>query len=152
MTKFPTFIDFSLRRLSHESLHANYSARPINKNFIHHTEKLPPCTDTLDMRSITRCFCSCAEASGHKDQRALGTRIKESKLFENDHSEIYDRNLKRGVRLKDEKIRPNPQKRWINKSSMQSRNVHDFLTETVLFKQKQLDDISLRRIKMLFSG
>jgi len=44
MTKFPTFIDFSMRRLSHESLHAKYSAGPVNKNFIHHTEKLPPCT------------------------------------------------------------------------------------------------------------
>ena len=86
------------------------------------------------------------------NERALGTRIKESKLFENDHSEVYYRNFKRSVRLKAEKIRPNPQKRWINKSSMQSRNVHDFFTETVKFKQKQLDDISLRRIKMLFSG
>ena len=27
------------------------------------------------------------------------------------------------------------QKRWIKKSSMQSRNVHDFLTEVVLYKQ-----------------
>jgi len=35
---------------------------------------------------------------------------------------------------------------------MQSRNVHDFLTETVFYKQKQLDDISVRRIKLLFLG
>ena len=35
---------------------------------------------------------------------------------------------------------------------MQSRNVHDLLTEIVLYKQKQLDDISERRSKMLFSG
>ena len=34
------------------------------------------------------------------------------------------------------------QKRWIMDSTMQSRNVHDFLTEIVLYKQKQLDDIS----------
>ena len=43
------------------------------------------------------------------------------------------------------------QKKWINKSYMQSRNVHDFLTEIVLYKQKQPDDISVRRIKILFS-
>ena len=35
---------------------------------------------------------------------------------------------------------------------MQSRNVHGFSTEIVLYKQKQLDDISVRRIKILFSG
>ena len=35
---------------------------------------------------------------------------------------------------------------------MQSRNVHDFLTEIVLHKQKQLDDICVRGIKILFSG
>ena len=68
------------------------------------------------------------------------------------NSEVFYRNLKSDVRLKDEKKRPNPQKRWINKSSLQSRNVHGVLTETVLVEQKQLDDISLRRIKILFSG
>ena len=35
---------------------------------------------------------------------------------------------------------------------MQSRNVHDFLTEIVLYKLKQLDDICVLRIKILFSG
>ena len=35
---------------------------------------------------------------------------------------------------------------------MQSRNVYDFLTEIVLHKENQLDDISVRRIKLLFSG
>ena len=35
---------------------------------------------------------------------------------------------------------------------MQSRNVHDFLAEIVLYKQKQLDDISERQIKIWFTG
>ena len=47
MTKFPTFIDFSMRRLFHESLDAKYPAKPVNKNFVLHTEKLPPCTGQI---------------------------------------------------------------------------------------------------------
>ena len=35
---------------------------------------------------------------------------------------------------------------------MQSRNVHDFLTEIVLYELTQLDDICVHRIKILFSG
>ena len=50
------------------------------------------------------------------------------------------------------KIRQKSQKRWIKKSSMQSRNVDDFFPEIVFYKQKQLDDISVRRIKILFTG
>ena len=44
------------------------------------------------------------------------------------------------------------QKRWIKKSSVLSRNEDDFLTEIVLDKKKHLADISVRRIKILFSG
>lgn len=44
------------------------------------------------------------------------------------------------------------QKRWIKESSMQPRKLHDFLSEIMSYKLKQLDDISLRRIKILFSG
>ena len=73
MTKFPTFIDFSMRRLFHESLHAKYSAKPVNKNFILHTEKLPPCTGqilstcaVLQEASAPDQF-ECAH-SGHKNQ------------------------------------------------------------------------------------
>ena len=65
-------------------------------------------------------------------------------------AEVFYRNLEVGFRLKGEKIVKKSQKRWIKKSSMQSRDVHELLTEIVLYKQKQLDDISVRRVKVLF--
>ena len=47
----------------------------------------------------------------------------------------FHRKLKRGV-LKAERIRKkNSTKIWINKSSVQLRNLHDFLTEIVLYNQ-----------------
>ena len=44
----------------------------------------------------------------------------------------------------------NPRKDGSIKSSMQSRNEHDFFTKIVLQKHKKLDDISVPRIKILF--
>ena len=46
--------------------------------------------------------------------------------------EGFYRNLERGVRLKAKKMQKS-QKRWI--TSLESRYVHDYLTEIVLFKQ-----------------
>ena len=88
------------------------------------------------------------------NQRALGTRIKKNQLFESVlvRQKYFIATLSAVFILKLRRCFKKSQKRWINNSSMQSRNVHDFLTEIVLFKQKQLDDISVRRIKILFTG
>ena len=82
------------------------------------------------------------------NERALGTRIKESQLHglkRARRKELSYRNLERGVRLKADKIRQKiPEKFYC----MQSRNVHDFLTESVVYKEKQLDAISARQIEI----
>lgn len=94
------------------------------------------------MLPLLRCFNGRALGQGSRTTNCFKrvTRKRTRRV------EVFYRNLKRGVRLKAEKIRQKKsQKRWINKSSMQSRNVHDFLTEIVLYKQKQPDDISVRQ-------
>ena len=78
--------------------------------------------------------------SGDKDQR------KPTAWFNACSPErIFYRNLERGIRLKADKIRQKiPEKFYC----MQSRNVHDFLTESVVHKEKQLDAISARQIEI----
>ena len=62
-----------MRRLFHESLHAKYSAKPVNNNFILHTEKLRPCTGQILLTCAVLQEASapaqfeCAH-SGNKDQ------------------------------------------------------------------------------------
>lgn len=108
------------------------------------------------MRSITRCFSFYAtplerSRSGHKDQgepTGLRWRLESvlvgQKYFIATLSAVFVSKLRRYVKKS--------QKRWIKESSMQPRKVHDFLSEIMLYKLKQLDDISLRRIKILLSG
>mgnify|MGYP007058641284 CR=1 FL=1 len=62
-------------------------------------------------------------------------------------AEVFYCSLKRRARLKVEKIRQKFPKKWIIKTCIKSRKVHDFLTEIVLHKETQLDYISVLRIK-----
>ena len=74
----------------------------------------------------------------------LGSVLAGQKYFIEFSSAVFVSKLRKYVQVS--------QKRWIKKSSAQLKIVHDFLTEIVLYKQKQFDVNSVRRIKILFTG
>ena len=102
-------------------------------------------TNTLDMRIIARCFYSCAAWTTALSRAFWGRRSRRANYFRMVTARHvrqvkgFNPNLDCSVRLKAVTIRKKTdRKHWL-------RKVHHFLTET-----KQLADISVRRIKMLF--
>ena len=134
-------IEMGLRATSNDFLFSGFAWQPECIKYLFASQIAPlHRTNTLDMRSITRCLCSCAVWTGAFSRALWGRGSRRTNCFRTASRKCarrfgrFYRTLQPSVRLKAEKIRPKvPQKMDQEKFCAIEVHRHRLLFEIVLF-------------------